>query len=270
VEEFARRIHKVDGLKTVLLFPFAYFYTTRLSKSTFAFHALFEWLAAALLVIVVGTGSAAQDLFTVVATYLAFISLYELGYMANDLIVARQESDGRQRGPQGASFGWVTLWVLTRIAVFLEITALLNQWQQLDWWLFFLALAAVFTLHNWLDDREMKTSTFAWLAWFRFMAPVIFVLQDSQRMGVGLAAAMGYVAFRKLGYLDGKGLLKMPGRQRQKFRWFFFVMPVLGAVALWPYPEARSYTFLTAYWAGLAVLGTLLGSQAKLQRGDRR
>jgi hypothetical protein len=146
----------------------------------------------------------------------------------------------------------------------LSITALLNQWYQLDWWLFFLALAAVFTLHNWLDDREMKTSTFAWLAWFRFMAPVIFVVQDSQRMGIGLAAAMGYVAFRHLGYLDSKGLLKMPGRQRPKFRWFFFLMPLFGAVALWPYPEAYGYALLIVYWAVVSLLGTLLGSRIRL------
>ena len=41
-------------MNSVLLLPFAYFYTTRLSKGSLAFHALFEWLAAAWVVAWVG------------------------------------------------------------------------------------------------------------------------------------------------------------------------------------------------------------------------
>lgn len=195
-----------------------------------------------------------------VLIYLAFISLYELGYMANDLHSAHHESDGRRRGPQGAGFQWVAAWVLVRIAAFLGVTAILNQWSQPEWWLFFSTLATVFTLHNWLKDREMKTSTFAWLAWFRFMAPVMFIVPDSQLMGVGMAAAMGYVAFRQLGYLDSKGLLNMPGRKQFAFRRFFFLMPLLGIPVLWPYPEAQGYGCLTAYWAVVAVIGTFMAA----------
>lgn len=257
-------------MKTVLLFPFAYFYTTRLSKGALAFHALFEWLAAAWLVAMVGASSIAQDCLMMVFAYVAFISVYELGYMANDLRAAGQESDGRRRGPKGASTPWVMSWVLARIAAFFAVTAVLDQWRQPGWWLFFLVLAAVFTLHNWLDDRDLKTSTFAWLAWFRFMAPVIFVVQDSQRMGIGLAAAMGYVAFRQLGYLDSKGLLKMPGRKEPAFRRFFFLMPLFGITALWPYSEAQGYALLTAYWAVVALLGTLRSIARKPQQGESR
>jgi hypothetical protein len=257
-------------LNTVLLLPFAYFYKTRLSKGALAFHALFEWLAAAWLVTCVGASTIGQDLLTMALVYLAFISLYELGYMANDLHAARHESDGRRRGPQGAATQWVAAWVLVRIAAFLGVTAVLDQWSQLGWWFFFAALLAVFALHNWLEDREMKTSTFAWLAWFRFMAPVMFVVQDSQRMGIGLAAAIGYVAFRQLGYLDSKGLLKMPGRQRHAFRRFFFLMPLFGIGVLWPYPEAQGYAWLTAYWAVVAVMGTLLAPKSNPKQGEGR
>jgi hypothetical protein len=254
-------------LNNILLFPFAYFCATRLTKGGLAFHALFEWLAAAWLVACLGASSIGQDLLVMALVYLAFISLYELGYMANDLHAAQHESDGRKRGPQGAAIQWVAAWVFVRVVVFLGVTATLNQWVEPGWWLFFSALVIVFTLHNLLKDREMKTSTFAWLAWLRFMAPVIFVVQDNQRMGIGLAAAMGYVAFRQLGYLDSKGLLNMPGRQRPAFRRFFFLMPLLGIAVLWPYPEAQGYGWLTSYWAVVAVMGTFLAAKTNPIRG---
>ena len=239
-----------------MLLPFAYFYITRLRKGSLAFHALFEWLAAAWVVTWVGVSGFSGSILTMVLIYVAFISVYELGYLANDMHAAHKESDGRRRGPQGTGTHWLVAWVIARITVFMVITAVLEQWLQPAWWLFFTALALVFTLHNWLEDREMKTATFAWLAWLRFMAPLIFVVQDSQRMGIGLVAAIGYVAFRHLGYLDSKGLLNMPGRQRPTFRRFFFLMPLVGVGVIWPYEEARGYIWLASYWAVAAVLGT--------------
>lgn len=197
--------------------------------------------------------------------YLAFISLYELGYMVNDLYSVQKEFDGRQRLPESPSFKWIVVWVLFRIIVFLGVTVILHQWDQTSWWLFFIALILILILHNLFQDREFKTLTFSWLAWFRFMAPVIFVVQDHQIMGVGLAVAVGYVAFRHLGYLDSKGLLKMPGRQRPKFRLFFFTIPMVGVIALWPYNEARGYILLAVYWAIVSILGTML-NQIKLPK----
>lgn len=245
----------------ILLFPFSYFYTTRLKEGSLAFHVIFEWLAAALLVTCVGTTDATHDLIKAALSYLAFISVYELGYMANDLHAARKEVDGRHRGPQKATQTWIALWVLSRVGAFLLSTILLEQWRNPGWWLFFVALGIVFTLHNWLDDRELKVSTFAWLAWFRLMAPMFFVVQDSQRMGIGLAAALGYVAFRQLGYMDSKSLLKMPGRQRPTFRRFFFLMPIAGVVALFPYKESYGFVILCCYWGAMATVGALFVQQ---------
>ena len=240
-----------------------------MTKRGFAFHALAEWLAAAWLVAWLGVTSIDQDMLAMVFVYLAFISLYELGYMANDLYAAKHESNGRYRGPQGVAIQWIAAWVSARILCFFGVTSILNKWFEPGWWSFFAGLVFVFALHNWLKDREMKVSTFAWLAWFRFMAPVIFVVQESQRMGIGLAAAMGYVAFRQLGYLDSKGLLNMPGRQRPSFRRLFFLMPLLGIVIMWPYPEAQGYARLTSYWAVVAVIGTFLAEKTSSIRGQR-
>ncbi len=127
-----------------------------------------------------------------------------------------------------------------------------------EWWSFFLALALVFGLHNLFENKEMKAATFQWLGWLRFMAPVVFVVEEGQLLGVGLAAAVAYVAFRMFGYLDSKGLLRMPGRQRPEFRMLFFLMPLFGVMVLWPYESARGFIILSCYFALAAFLGTMV------------
>ncbi len=243
-------------MKFVYLLPFTYFYHTRLRSSGVAFHAFFEWLAAVMLVLVVGVSNPAQGLLKAGLSYLAFISLYEIGYLVNDLFASHKEIGGRQRGPQSAGIAWVVAWSITRLATFMFATALMDKLASPEWWSFFASLSIVFALHNGLIDREFKVATFLWLAWFRFMAPVIFVVQDSQRLGVGLAAAMAYTTFRLLGYLDGKGLLNMPRRQMPGFRLFYFLMPLTGALALWSYEGAKGFLALTVYYALVAILGT--------------
>lgn len=252
----------------IYLLPFTYFYDTRLRTSSVAFHLVFEWLAAVVLVLLVGGACPVGAWVGAGLSYLAFISLYEIGYLYNDLFSSRKEIDGRQRGPQGAKGGWVAAWFIARLASFVLATVLIGKWAVPDWWSFFAALCVVFTLHNVLTDRELKAATFLWLAWFRFMAPVMFVVQDKQRLGIGLAAAMAYASFRLFGYLDSKGLLQMPGRQRRSFRLFFFLMPLVGALALWPYEDTMGFLVLTCYYTLVAALGSLFSMA--LQRSKNK
>ena len=240
----------------IYLLPFSYFYLTRLSKGSLAFHVLFEWICAALLVIVFSDLLPLNALINSLVIYIAFISLYEIGYMANDLFAANKETDGRLRGPQNVKSYWIFLWIATRLVVFLAITLILNQEATLAWWSYFLALTIVFFLHNYFIDREYKASTFIWLAWFRFMAPIIFIVESKYRMGIAFGAGIVYAAFRLFGYLDSKGLLCMPGRQRVKFRLVFFLIPLAGCMALFPYEEAYGFIVLCSYYALIVLLFT--------------
>lgn len=246
-------------MKLVYLLPFSYFLNTRLREGSVAFHLIFEWLAAMLLVVVVGTPAPLQALAMAGLSYLAFISVYEIGYLVNDLFAAQREVGGRKRGPKNATLGWGVAWTGSRLMVFVLITAWLDFMTMPAWWSFYLALCLTFALHNVLQDSELKSATFLWLAWLRFMAPVMFVVEDDQRLGIGLAAAVSYVAFRLLGYLDSKSLLRMPGRQRASFRLFYFFMPLIGLLALWPYAGAEGFMVLTGYFAIVAAVGTLAG-----------
>lgn len=251
------------------LLPFSWFWSTRLRQGSLAFHALFEWLAAAVLIMALAPGDLKAALLAGLLAYLAFISLYEIGYIANDLVMAPRERGGRTRGPQGASKPWIALWVATRLFVFILLTLVVTGGTSIAWWSFFGSLTVVFAFHNGLEDRELKAGTFLWLSWFRFMAPVAFAVPAEYVLGIGLACAMSYSAFRQFGYLDSKGLLQMPGRKRPRFRWVFFLWPVLGALALAPLPSARGLVVLTGYFAIAATLG-VVGSQVFQSIARRR
>lgn len=243
--------------RLLYLLPFSYFWSTRLKQGSIGFHVLFEWLAAAMLVVALADGSPWQPLSVSLLSYLAFISLYEIGYIANDLIMAPREQGGRTRGPQGASVFWLALWVVVRLSVFAAITLALGQIGDLQWWGFFVALGIAFGFHNGLTDRELKAGTFLWLSWFRFMAPVVLAVPVDQLLGIGLTCALSYSAFRQFGYLDSKGLLQMPGRKRPRFRWAFFMWPLLGALAVGTLPGTKGLVLLTTYFAVVASFGVL-------------
>ena len=237
------------------LLPFSYFWSTRLRNGSIGFHLLFEWLAAAIVVLALDPANAADGLRIALLSYVAFISLYEIGYIANDLFAARKEADGRLRGPQVTPLGWVAAWVLVRLCVFLLVSYALHKMADVMWWTFFGGLAVVFTMHNHLRDRELKAGTFLWLSWYRFMAPIIFAVPAAYILGIAFACAITYSAFRQFGYLDSKGLLVMPGRKRAVFRWSFFIWPLLAAMVLAPIAEARGYVVLVVYFAVIASIG---------------
>ena len=109
----------------VYLLPFTYFFNTRLRDGSVAFHAIFEWLAAAVLVCTVGAVDPAQALVFSGISYVAFISLYEIGYLVNDLFASRKEEKGRMRGPQGAIGVWVGAWFASRVVFFAMATILM-------------------------------------------------------------------------------------------------------------------------------------------------
>ena len=240
-------------MNILYLLPFSYFAKTRLVDGSLAFHALFEWGAALLLVTMFGVTDVSDSIFFALGAYYAFISLYEIGYLFNDLVASKKELTPRLRGPQSATVSWLTAWILSRLSVFLMLTILLGMLGRLDWWLFFGALIVVFFIHNVLQDKEEKAITFLWLAWFRFLAPVIFIVQTSQRMGIAFGAASLYATFRLFGYLDSKNLLVMPNRKSISFRTTFFLMPFLAVIATLDYPEALGFRCMVFYFAMIAT-----------------
>lgn len=245
--------------------PFTYAFTTRLRQGL-AFHFLFEWAPAGLMVLLFHEGELGAAIVGAILSYIAFISLYEIGYLYNDLVASKREPGGRHRGPQDAGSGWLIAWCVVRIAIFAAVTIVAGRTADPAWWSFFAGLSIVFALHNVIRELELRVTTFVWLAWFRFMAPMIFIVADEQRLGIAFGGGIAYAFFRTLAYLDAKDLLVMKSRKTLRFRLIFFLIPLLGALALWPYAEARGFTALVAYFAVAASAGVmalrLLGKSA--------
>ncbi|MCK4709403.1 MAG: hypothetical protein KAU21_12365 [Gammaproteobacteria bacterium] len=239
------------------LIPFTYFYNSRLRSGSVAFHFLFEWLPAIVLAILLASVSIESSVIKMALSYFAFISFYEIGYLANDFYSSHRESDGRKRGADLINPAWVVSWVFSRIAVFLICGYLLGLLMMLEWWSFYFVLLVIFTMHNIFIDNEYKTITFVWLSWLRFLAPVIFVIDSDYLLGVALGAGMSYSYFRTIGYMDSKGLLNMPGRKRISFRLMFFLMPIASVVTLFPYPNSKGLIILIIYYATIALAGSL-------------
>lgn len=242
-------------MRLPFLLPAYYFFRTRLSGGSTAFHAVFEWGAALLLILVFPASAAHEALFGGILAYLAFISVYELGYLMNDYYAFSRESNGRDRRVAGLQSHWIAGMVVSRLLVFAAVSLSWPGAGTDAWWCFFGALGIVFCLHNLLRDPQLKLLTFAWLSWLRFMAPVIFVVQADQLMGISFGAAAGYVGFRALGYLDSKGMLTMPDRKGSRFRGAYFLSLTVGILVLWPHPEARGFLALAAYYAVASATG---------------
>lgn len=238
------------------LLPFTYFWSSRLRTGNIGFHLVFEWIAVAVVVAALCADTLRESLLGALISYLAFISVYEIGYMANDFFAAKKELDGRHRGGQGTPDSWVFCWIVARILAFIGLTWWLGTQYLPSWWAFFIGLAVSFAMHNLMTDRELKSGTFTWLSWFRFMAPIMFVVPAEQLLGIAFACGMTYSAFRQFGYLDSKGLLAMPGRKRIVFRWAFFMWPLLAVPVLYPIPGAKGFVVLVTYYAVASSLGT--------------
>lgn len=246
-------------MRYLVLVPFTYFLLTRLSKGSIVFHLLFEWVAALVLVVLLGdSDSGVENFIRALGCYFAFISLYEIGYIANDVYDASKDEFGRHRLPVGATITWVGFWSASRISFFLFGTYIFGAWQRVEWWLFFGTLCIIFTFHNIVIRYELKIISFLWLAWYRFMAPLIFVVSKDQIFGISFAVAIGYVIFRYLSYLDSKDMLRLPERRNNYFRVMFFLSPVASIGFLMQFPFASGYVILTSYWGSISLIGAVL------------
>lgn len=158
--------------------PFGYFLKTRLNtRSALLFHGYAEYLLGILLLIYAGF-PLLQSITNFVLAYLAFISLYEIGYIINDFISIKFEKKPRKRlGSWNPSQIIIYIWIIIRVAVFVLLTYILGVSNSLEWWIYYFVLAGTFFLHNVLKVKEYKIFTFISLAFLRFYAPLFFIFR---------------------------------------------------------------------------------------------
>lgn len=205
------------------IIPLSYFQFSRLNSWTYAgYHALLEWIP----VIAVSFYYSSFDpkVFLVLGgSYIAFICIYEIGYLFNDFYSERFESDSRQRSKNVAITFPVLLGLgIVRLAIFVLLTYLLGGLNSYVWWTFFLMLAVTFLLHN-VRPKESRTSTFFCLATFRFCAPLLLCVSQPVFLVVLLATMLNYSLFRLMTYGKSKGLFIEFDKAVKNFQSTFFV-----------------------------------------------
>lgn len=209
------------------LFPFTYFFKSRLqSARDIIFHFYYEWLIAFLLLLYFSQDkSLLENAVNFLLAYYAFISIYEIGYLGNDVYSVRHESDPRLRvknfNPSNIE---LSIWIGARILIFILIGTYLEVWNNHNWALFYLSIVVFFFLHNVLKQREYKVFTFINLAFTRFLAPIFIFLSSDQLMLIIPSVLLNYVLYRTLTYMDSKKLLVMPGRTTAVFKLNYYLL----------------------------------------------
>jgi hypothetical protein len=233
-------------MSPIAYLPFFYFQNTRLNdRKAFFFHAAYEWLPAALLAFYFFPS--ASTLVSVALCYVAFISVYEIGYVINDQ-QAHQEEAGRKRAGQLNAFQ-LTAFVAIRLVVFLVITIVQSQVQSTLWWGWYLLLAIQFAWHNLLTLRSLKAVTFSFLAFSRFFSPIIMVIPVTVSASIALPVFLNYVLFRLFTYLDSKDLLKNFERKSAVYYRGYYLLII-------PFTIVAAYFFQS--WIPMAFNGYYL------------
>lgn len=238
-------------MQALLFIPLSHSYLSRYRYDR-AFYLIVEYVPALLVCLLFGSGSVSENLTCSLLSFLAFTTIYEIGYLANDYISVRWESEPRHRTLVPASMMLLTAWVAARLLFFWAISVHLSILAGPMYWVFFTFLVVIFSAHNLLRSPELRLCTFYWLSLCRFLAPNIWTIEPCHFGSLALAGSILYSGFRLLGYLESKNLLTMKGRKGPAFRLLYYTLPLplafgLGASSgLGPFQILAPYYFLGA------------------------
>ncbi len=248
--------------RILLAIPFLYFFKTRLnSKTAILFFMYIECLAAFLILLYSGY-PAFKLLSTILLNYLAFISLYEIGYIFNDTVSVKSETSPRKRlNAENKNTAVISVWILVRIISFLLITASLKMFNNANWWTFYAGLMIVFAFHNIIKKNTYRIFTFFSLAFFRFYSPIFFLVSTAFFLKTLPGVLIFYIFFRTITYMDSKGLLNIPDRKKLPFKVFYCLcfLPLSTAFSLFTNEWMILYfnLYCLFFWAMLLALNKM-------------
>lgn len=202
----------------LILFPFTYSLTSRFDRWSYViYHCLLEWIPA---IVLAGyyVGLTPGTALAVFLNYLAFISLYEIGYLTNDFLSEKVEADprGRAKKYEITSLS-LSLLIAVRLAAYIAISYYLGNLSQLLNWIFFAALTIIFALHNTFDPSR-RLATFVGLSVLRFVGPIYLLLPLDVLRIVLPAVLLNYSFLRMITYGGNKGLIMIEQRKAPTFK----------------------------------------------------
>ena len=254
--------------RAALLVPFLYAYLTRMKGARgFVFNAATLWGPGLILTAGLGGMGPAGAVPAYAGGYLAFICLYELGYLANDSWGLRHDSTPRRRLGFAPSPGFAAAFVAIRIAVVLALAAWWGGLAEGWFWVAVGALVAAMLAHNLLVREEFKPLTFFQMSTLRFATPVVLATGGAQAPAVLAAGMLLFVFPRLLTYLDAKDRLRLPERRAPGFALGLQLLAApLVAVLAW---AAGSWAVVLA-WAWLLVFAGAVALAGRMGRLPER
>jgi len=203
--------------------PFSYFKSTRLFNLNYAaYHILLEGVPVLLLTLIYSNYSV-NALSTALLSYLAFICIYEIGYITNDFYSEKFEEDPRGRS-KDKNVALLIIWslIIVKTIFFLLFSYLLGSLNNFIWWTFHIMLMMTFIFHN-IRMKEYRLSTFFSLSVFRFMAPLVLCLPGEIFLFLSSVVMLNYSLFRVITYGVNKNLIEISNRDTTKFKFVYYI-----------------------------------------------
>ena len=239
-------------LKIIAIIPFGYVIVSRVRKFQDVIHLVVtQFVPGVFLTYKLGNSSLALSGAGYFSGYIAFLSIYEVGYLANDAWDAKSKDGGRLRLPFTVDIMFLIPFFTIRLVTWYLLTV---KWQpigDLKWIVMSLTLAVVFALHNLVKNDSFRIATFVQLTILRFCMPIFFAIGVKSASQIMMLSSIVYLHFRSLAYLDSKKLLIMPVRKEKKFGIIEIVLffPILSLLS---YIESESmYLELWLYFVSL-------------------
>lgn len=211
--------------KAASLLPFGYYAVTRVPGwRDFCYLIASSWIPVIWIIFRTSSKGLGEALLAFVIGYLAFIAIYEIGYLVNDVWDSRKRAAGRSRTPFSIGSVYVAFFVVVRLTVWAAI-AVLTRWVANPVWLAgFAGLVATIVLHNLISATALRVSSFYGLAMFRFAMPAVAAIRSDSLLLLFIAATLFYALPRTLAYMDSKELLQMPDRRHPQFTFLFLLV----------------------------------------------
>lgn len=208
----------MSGSKALSLVPFGYFAVTRVtSLRDLAYLVTTSWLPAIWLLFRLAGLDMTQSVLTFVIGYMAFISIYELGYLVNDAWDARRSGEGRPRTGFYLGPAYILAFVIFRIGLWIAIGALTGWINSLPWLAGFAVLAVAIAQHNLVSPKEFRLASFYELAVLRFTLPILAAMPAAALAPVLIVALIPYSFPRFLAYMESKDILRLEKRREARF-----------------------------------------------------
>lgn len=213
----------------LLIFPFFYTFFSRMrGLRGFAFNALTSWMPGVILSVGLSGADPIHSIVSYFCAYIAFISVYEIGYLANDTWGTRHDETPRKRIDVEYSIPFLVIFIAARLGVAGAILFAMSQGDPA--WISYLYMALVSTIliHNLIRKIEFKFVSFFQMSMLRFSIPVLTVLGREEAPIVFILAAMYFVLPRFITYQVSKGRLSLPEKSSDSYllKFYLLMLPV--------------------------------------------